>query len=148
MDFLFLFLKNILSLLGPGKSESDAASIRANNFIPLQCGLFYFEITIVNKGRDGYLEFKLNLSHLDTLGLEYVRKTCRSIGYLDGKCVLTDITETTAIFFAERETESRLVRHTRQVTLWVAALISLTKLFSTQRMECLFVSSFYIAVFA
>ncbi|CAJ0766071.1 4252_t:CDS:10 [Entrophospora sp. SA101] len=40
---------------GSGKSDSDAAAIRANHPIPPQCGLFYFEVEIINKGKDGYI---------------------------------------------------------------------------------------------
>lgn len=40
---------------GNGKSNKDAASVRANHPIPTACGLFYFEVKIVSKGRDGYM---------------------------------------------------------------------------------------------
>jgi hypothetical protein len=40
---------------GSGKSDSDAASIRSNHPIPVQCGIFYFEVEIISKGRDGYV---------------------------------------------------------------------------------------------
>jgi hypothetical protein len=39
---------------GPGKSESDAASIRTDCEIPRQCGVYYFEVFICSKGREGY----------------------------------------------------------------------------------------------
>lgn len=41
--------------VGPGKTESDAAAVRSNRCIPQQCGLFYFEISVVDRGRDGHL---------------------------------------------------------------------------------------------
>ena len=46
-----------LSLLGvgAGKTDGDAAAVRANHPIPPQCGLYYFEVEIVSKGRDGYI---------------------------------------------------------------------------------------------
>lgn len=41
--------------LGLGESDKDAAAVRTNNPIPPSVGHFYFEITIKNKGRDGYI---------------------------------------------------------------------------------------------
>ena len=35
--------------------DSTAAAIRANHPISQQCGLFYFEINIVDKGKNGYV---------------------------------------------------------------------------------------------
>ncbi|RWS13489.1 ran-binding protein 9-like protein [Dinothrombium tinctorium] len=40
---------------GGGKGHKDAAAVRANNFIPQSCLLYYFEIKIISKGRDGYM---------------------------------------------------------------------------------------------
>ncbi|CAG5098045.1 Oidioi.mRNA.OKI2018_I69.XSR.g15346.t1.cds [Oikopleura dioica] len=41
---------------GPGsKGYKDAASARTNTEIPAVCGLYYFEITVISKGRDGYI---------------------------------------------------------------------------------------------
>ncbi|CAG8827440.1 24845_t:CDS:2, partial [Dentiscutata erythropus] len=37
----------------PGVNDFDAAAIRANHSMPPRCGLFYFEINIINKGEDG-----------------------------------------------------------------------------------------------
>lgn len=41
--------------VGQGKNDSDAASVRSNHAVPPQCGLYYFEVEIVSKGRDGYI---------------------------------------------------------------------------------------------
>lgn len=38
---------------GAGKNHRDAASVRTSQPIPAACGLYYFEITVVSKGRDG-----------------------------------------------------------------------------------------------
>eukprot|EP01132_Coremiostelium_polycephalum_P007435 gene7435-9137_t len=38
-----------------GKADNDAALVRANNPIPSACGIFYFEITVISKGREGYI---------------------------------------------------------------------------------------------
>ena len=40
---------------GPGKSENDAAAVRANCCIPSNCGVFYWEVQILCKGRDGHI---------------------------------------------------------------------------------------------
>lgn len=38
-----------------GKQHKDAAAVRATHFIPQNCLLYYFEVKIVSKGRDGYM---------------------------------------------------------------------------------------------
>ncbi|GFN79194.1 ran-binding protein 10 [Plakobranchus ocellatus] len=38
---------------GVGKSHKDAASVRATYPIPAACGIYYFEVKIISKGRDG-----------------------------------------------------------------------------------------------
>ena len=40
-------------LLGPGKSHKDAASVRSDHPIPPLTGIYYFEVKILSKGRDG-----------------------------------------------------------------------------------------------
>uniref|UniRef100_A0A182QSV9 Ran-binding protein 9 n=1 Tax=Anopheles farauti TaxID=69004 RepID=A0A182QSV9_9DIPT len=52
---------------GIGKSHTDAASVRTAYPIPAACGLYYFEVKIISKGRDGYMgiglthtNFKIN----------------------------------------------------------------------------------------
>eukprot|EP00842_Homolaphlyctis_polyrhiza_P006912 jgi/Hompol1/80/HPOL_004124-RA len=40
---------------GPGKTDADAAAVRANNPIPPQTGIYYYEVTVISKGRDGYI---------------------------------------------------------------------------------------------
>jgi len=37
------------------KTDNEAGLVRANNPIPPSCGIFYFEITVISKGRDGYI---------------------------------------------------------------------------------------------
>ncbi|CAM0138250.1 unnamed protein product [Umbelopsis sp. WA50703] len=44
-----------LKYVGVGKDDTDAASVRANFPMRSQCGIFYFEVEIVSKGRDGYI---------------------------------------------------------------------------------------------
>ena len=40
---------------GPDKNDKYSAVIRANNSIPSQCKLFYFEVNIINIGKNGYV---------------------------------------------------------------------------------------------
>lgn len=42
-------------VVGVGKDDTDAASVRANYPMRSQAGIFYFEVDIVSKGRDGYI---------------------------------------------------------------------------------------------
>ena len=42
-----------VSYKGTGKYDTDAAAIRTDRPVPPACGLFYFEVHIVDKGRDG-----------------------------------------------------------------------------------------------
>lgn len=50
----WLKVSSVLVLSGVGKTHKDAASVRATNSIPASCGIYYFEVRIVSKGRDGY----------------------------------------------------------------------------------------------
>ncbi|CAG8602292.1 4487_t:CDS:2, partial [Acaulospora morrowiae] len=47
--------KILCKLNGQGKDNEHAAAIRANHPILPQCGLFYFEIDIINKGQTGII---------------------------------------------------------------------------------------------
>lgn len=40
---------------GHGKTHKDASSCRATHSIPASCGIYYFEIKVISKGRDGYM---------------------------------------------------------------------------------------------
>ena len=53
-------VKKLLFCLGHGKTHKDAASVRATHPIPAACGLYYFEVKIVSKGRDGYMGIGLS----------------------------------------------------------------------------------------
>lgn len=43
-----------LAYIGASNGEYDAATARSDCEIPPQCGIFYFEVTVLDKGRDGY----------------------------------------------------------------------------------------------
>ncbi|XP_013389065.1 ran-binding protein 9 [Lingula anatina] len=45
---------------GVGKTHKDAASVRAMHPIPASCGIYYFEVKIISKGRDGYMGIGLS----------------------------------------------------------------------------------------
>ncbi|KFO33807.1 Ran-binding protein 9 [Fukomys damarensis] len=53
-------LDTIKYLAGHGKTPKDAASVRATHPIPAACGIYYFEVKIVSKGRDGYMGIGLS----------------------------------------------------------------------------------------
>ena len=36
-----------------GSSHDEAAAVRANHAMPRQCGIYYFEVTVMSKGKDG-----------------------------------------------------------------------------------------------
>jgi len=40
---------------GPGSDDRDAAAVRTNHPVPSRCPIFYYEVEIVNKGRDGFI---------------------------------------------------------------------------------------------
>ncbi|KAJ3414013.1 Ran-binding protein 9 [Chytridiales sp. JEL 0842] len=53
---LLLAERNLrVNYIGPGVSDEHAASIRANRPIPPSCGIYYYEVKIVSKGRDGWM---------------------------------------------------------------------------------------------
>ncbi|KAM4643411.1 ran-binding protein 10-like isoform 2-T2 [Amazona ochrocephala] len=51
---------------GHGKNHKDAASVRATHPIPTACGIYYFEVKIVSKGRDGYMGIGLSAQGVST----------------------------------------------------------------------------------
>jgi len=40
---------------GPGDDDKDAASVRADHPVPFDVSLYYYEVQVVNKGRDGFV---------------------------------------------------------------------------------------------
>ena len=54
---------------GVTKTQDEAASVRANHPMPRECGLYYYEITILSRGKDAFIGIgfsgkKVNLSRL------------------------------------------------------------------------------------
>ena len=48
------FSRCVYCRIGSGKNHKDAASVRAVHPIPAACGVYYFEIKVISKGRDGW----------------------------------------------------------------------------------------------
>jgi hypothetical protein len=46
----------------PGNTHKDAASVRTDHPIPADCGIYYFGMKIISKGRDGYMGIGLSKS--------------------------------------------------------------------------------------
>ncbi|KAJ1912703.1 hypothetical protein IWQ60_009546 [Tieghemiomyces parasiticus] len=71
---------------GQGLRDADAASIRSNRPIPSQCGIYYFEVTITDKGHDGFIG--IGLSHSTTAATRLPGWDNNSWGYHgdDGNC--------------------------------------------------------------
>lgn len=44
-----------IKYIGPGQDDSQAASVRSDNPVPPDVPLYYFEVTILNKGAEGYI---------------------------------------------------------------------------------------------
>ena len=67
-DKLFFFFQNYLRVIykGYGKTPKDASSVRATHFIPASCGLYYYEVKIISKGRDGYMGIGLSMQQVST----------------------------------------------------------------------------------
>ncbi|GAX74886.1 hypothetical protein CEUSTIGMA_g2332.t1 [Chlamydomonas eustigma] len=41
--------------VGPGEDDRQAATVIANHPVPMDCPLFYFEITVISRGREGFI---------------------------------------------------------------------------------------------
>ena len=48
---------------GQGKSHKDAGSVRSDKEIPFQCAIYYFEVTVVQRGRDGLVNLIILFKH-------------------------------------------------------------------------------------
>lgn len=55
-EFLkFCLLLSVNFTSGPGDNDKDAASVRADHPVPFDVSLYYYEVQVVNKGRDGFV---------------------------------------------------------------------------------------------
>ncbi|CAF1076674.1 unnamed protein product [Adineta steineri] len=55
----------VVTYKGPGKSHKDAASVRSDHPIPSLTGIYYYEVRILSKGRDGYMGIGLSTSDVN-----------------------------------------------------------------------------------
>jgi Ran-binding protein 9/10 len=59
---------------GPAKgTDSDAASVRADHPIPAACGIYYYEVTILSRGNQGFVFFHLCVTNSRFIGLGFCR---------------------------------------------------------------------------
>lgn len=83
-----LFLWVFFAFAGHGKNHKDAASVRATYPIPAACGIYYFEVKIVSKGRDGSVHVaSSNIFCLHAVLDKFIRSQT-SVRCLYNKCVL------------------------------------------------------------
>ncbi|CAG8444157.1 10791_t:CDS:2 [Acaulospora colombiana] len=54
---------------GPGLFNAHAASIRANYSMPIEAGLYYFEVDIIDRGQHGYIGIGFGESNVSVNGL-------------------------------------------------------------------------------
>lgn len=50
---------------GPGHDDADAASVRTDKAVPAASGLFYYEVTVISKGREGFIGIGLCVSDVN-----------------------------------------------------------------------------------
>ncbi|CAF0796475.1 unnamed protein product [Adineta ricciae] len=55
----------VVTYKGQGKSHKDAASVRADHPIPPLTGIYYYEVKVLSKGRDGYMGIGLSTSEVN-----------------------------------------------------------------------------------
>ncbi|KAG8012952.1 Ran-binding protein 10, partial [Nibea albiflora] len=93
---------------GHGKNHKDAASVRATHPIPAACGIYYFEVKIVSKGRDGYMGIGLSAQGVNMNRLPWL---------LVGSITVSDTCNgaQTAHSFINTYKLSEVRRHTGQV---------------------------------
>jgi hypothetical protein len=71
---------------GTQKTHDEAAAVRADFPMPRQCGIYYFEITVISKGKDGYVYLKYGNTHTNV--------SCRrmiGVGFSGSKVALSRI---------------------------------------------------------
>jgi len=48
-----------IKFVGTTKLQDEAAAIRSDHPMPRECGLYYFEVTVLGKGKEGYFSLPL-----------------------------------------------------------------------------------------
>ncbi|CAM0142122.1 unnamed protein product [Umbelopsis sp. WA50703] len=75
-----------ISYSGLGRDETDASSVRSAFSAKSQCGVFYYEIEIVSKGRDGYISIGYCEEETPLERLSGLDSTSYGYHANDGKC--------------------------------------------------------------
>lgn len=136
--------------LGIGKSHNDAASVRTPYPIPAACGLYYFEVKIISKGRDGYMGIGLTAQNfkMNRLPGNPTKKKDRNVLLIfennffslqDGINNLMVIMAMMEIPFVHRVMVNHMGQHSQLAILLVVVLIWLTTLVSTRKMDIILV---------
>jgi len=56
IEYIIISIANFFNtrlVLGAGRDDTEAAAIRTDFPIPQECGLYYYEVEIINKGVGG-----------------------------------------------------------------------------------------------
>ena len=59
-DLLVDGIHHMRLLTGPGDEDKDAASVRADHPIPADVSLYYYEVQVIDRGRDGFVGKQLH----------------------------------------------------------------------------------------
>uniref|UniRef100_A0A6I8PJT8 RAN binding protein 10 n=1 Tax=Ornithorhynchus anatinus TaxID=9258 RepID=A0A6I8PJT8_ORNAN len=78
---------------GHGKNHKDAASVRAMHPIPAACGIYYFEVKIVSKGRDGYMGIGLSAQGVNMNRLPGIAFTDLPVAFRESSTVNAQLFE-------------------------------------------------------
>ena len=65
--------------VGPGNDDSDAAAVRSNRPVPRATPIYYFEVDVINRGRDGYIGIGFSGANVNMQRLP--GWDCHSYGY-------------------------------------------------------------------
>ncbi|XP_073992748.1 ran-binding protein 9-like [Rhodnius prolixus] len=83
--FLYLSNRNLrVHYKGTGESAQDAGSIRATHSIPCSCGVYYFEVKILDKGQHGFIAVGLSSWKSNTNNLPGWERTAYGYHGADG----------------------------------------------------------------
>lgn len=79
-------------LTGSGKNHKDAASVRTAHPIPAACGVYYFEIKVISKGRDGSVILYSTVCRYGVKGITFeCSEVCSTVGDVGKWMECTDI---------------------------------------------------------
>ncbi|KAI5198805.1 SPRY-domain-containing protein [Aureobasidium subglaciale] len=69
---------------GSTKTSDEAAAIRSDHFMPKEVGIYYFEVTVLSRGKEGYAP----LATLDTQHTDWLSSSLIGIGFSGPKASL------------------------------------------------------------